>query len=387
MASTASAAAGPGPATVGPWLWGRGTDLAVFGGAAAASLALWALAPILGDAGGGLPTWGWLVFVVAVDVAHVWTTIFRTYLDRAELARHRVLYVALPLACWAAGVALHSVAPIWFWRALAYLAVFHFVRQQVGWVAIYRARAGERGRFDRLLDDATIYAATGWPLLHWHAHLPRAFRWFVEGDFVALPPALVRLVEPGRVVYVTLLVVYALRSAVLARRALGEGRATNWGKHLVVGATALLWWLGIVATDGDFAFTVTNVVFHGVPYMALLWFYARERSREVPRSAVGAVVRGGVVAFLAVVVALALAEEAAWDLLVWHDHTFLFGGERDAPLLGPLARAFVVPLLALPQATHYVLDALLWRRPATGSAQARALGFARAPRADGAEVG
>ena len=37
-------------------------------------------------------------------------------------------------------VALYSAGSIVFWRALAYLAVFHFVRQQYGWVALYRGR-------------------------------------------------------------------------------------------------------------------------------------------------------------------------------------------------------------------------------------------------------
>ena len=52
-----------------------------------------------------------------------------------------------------------------FWRALAYLAVFHFIRQQYGWVMLYRVRGGERGRAGRWLDGATVYAATLYPLI------------------------------------------------------------------------------------------------------------------------------------------------------------------------------------------------------------------------------
>ena len=63
----------------------------------------------------------------------------------------------------------------------------------------------------------------------------------------------------------------------------------------------------------------------------------------------------------------------AWS--VWHDRPLLFGGGSEAPLLGRWGRALIVPLLAVPQATHYLLDALLWRRRDTGPAQARALGF------------
>lgn len=354
------------------WLWGRGVDLAVFGGSAALALGLAALAPWLSE-GGALPAWGWVAFVLAIDVAHVHTTLFRTYFDGEELRRRRALYLGAPIACYALGVALHLSSERAFWRALAYVAVAHFVRQQVGWVAIYRALSGERSRLDRVLDDALIYAAAGWPLLYWHAHAPRAFRWFVEGDFVTAP-WLAAALGPLGAVYAALAALYVARTVQRAAR----GAPLNLGKHVVVGATAATWYVGIVATHSDFAFTVTNVVVHGVPYMALLFAYSRERAREAPRALVARLLAGGLLTFLAVVLAIAFAEEMLWDRLVWHDRPGAFGGgDLDAPLLGPLARALVVPLLAVPQATHYMLDAVLWRRRDTGPAQARALGFGR----------
>jgi hypothetical protein len=63
-------------------------------------------------------------------------------------------------------------------------------------------------------------------------------------------------------------------------------------------------------------------------------------------------------AYLAALALVAYAEEWLWDLLVWHDHAALFPG----PALDPGgALAWLVPLLALPQATHYALDAWIWR--------------------------
>ncbi|WP_437957657.1 hypothetical protein WME76_41140 [Sorangium sp. So ce119] len=366
--------AGQGGAARGAFLWGRGVDLAVFGGSAAVALALAAL-----SAGGALPAWGFLLFVVGVDVAHVHTTLFRTYLDREELRRHPALYAAVPLACYVVGVALHLASELTFWRALAYAAVIHFVRQQVGWVAIYRALAGERARVDRLLDDALIYAATGWPLLYWHAHPPRAFAWFVEGDFVSAP-WLAAAVGPLGAVYAALAVAYVARAVHRARVARAP---LNLGKHVVVTTTAATWYVGIVATDSDFQFTVTNVIVHGVPYMALVFAYARERAVEAPRSLLARLLAGGLLAFLGIALALAFFEELLWDRLVWHDRPELFGGAVDEPLLGPRARTLLVPLLALPQATHYMLDAVVWRRRHTGPAQARALGFRSGGGGDG----
>src|SRR5262245_44823430 len=197
-----------GQTRISGFIWGAWEDLFVFGGSAALALGFVALAPVIAP-DGAVPTWAWIAFVLCIDVAHVWTTLFRTYLDPEELRRRRAAYVGIPVACYAAGVALHAVSDRWFWRALAYVAVFHFVRQQVGWVAIYRARAGERKKVDRWLDDAVVYAATGWPLLVWHTSLPRSFRWFMDGDFLD-GHALAVLVRPLGFVYAALLIAYAV---------------------------------------------------------------------------------------------------------------------------------------------------------------------------------
>ena len=56
---------------------------------------------------------------------------------------------------------------------------------------------------------------------------------------------------------------------------------------------------------------------------------------------------------------LAFGEELLWDKLVWHERSRLFG--EGGPVLPADVLALVVPLLALPQATHYVLDAFVWK--------------------------
>lgn len=359
------------PAASGPWLWGPRIDLGVFGGSAALSLALVALAPRLAGEGGALPTWGFLLFVIVVDVAHVYSTLFRTYFDASELRRRPLLYAGVPLGCFLAGLGLHAVSREWFWRGLAYVALLHFVRQQVGWVAIYRARAGlSKNLVDRVIDDAAVYAATLYPVLVWHA-TPRSFSWFLPGDFLEAP-ALATLLPAASVLYAAVLAVYAMRAVMLATKG-----SVQLGKHVVVLTTAATWYIGIVATDSDFTFTVANVIVHGVPYVAFLWFYARERARDQPL-ALGSrlVLRGGLALFCGVLLAIAFFEEMIWDRLVWHAHPQLFGGAlSDEALLSAGVTAIVVPLLAVPQATHYVLDAVIWRRGETGRAQARAMGF------------
>lgn len=384
-AETRAGTAAPAPA-LGPWLWGARVDIGVFAGSAAFALVCIFVMRYAGIAPGALPPWAWLVFVLGIDVSHVYSTLFRTYLDREELARHRVRYVALPLIAYALGVALYSLGALWFWRVLAYVAVFHFIRQQVGWVALYRARAGatrrqslrdpqqveRRQSLDKLIDEVAVYASTLYPIVHWHAHLSETrFTWFVQGDFVDFSHAASLLLPAARWLWVAALVGFALRQLWLVR---SDG-FVQLGKCVVVATTALTWYVGIVATNSDAEFTVTNVVVHGVPYMAFLYFYAQARRREAPEQPGSQLLVGGLLAFAGSLLLFAFVEELMWDRLVWKDNAWLFGASEVE--LGRWALCFLVPLLSLPQFTHYLLDGVLWRRRDTreNAAQRAAIGM------------
>ncbi|HJK98947.1 MAG TPA: hypothetical protein RMF84_17125 [Polyangiaceae bacterium LLY-WYZ-14_1] len=359
MTRSLAAPSAPAPRVFAPrgsggWLFGREVDLLVFGGSALCSVLLLLWAWGRGGLAGETPPWFWLVGIVAVDVAHVWSTGFRVYLDGDELRRRPALYVGTPVAVFGVGALLHAASPLLFWRVLAYAAVFHFVRQQVGWITLYRRRESATGPLDVGVDTAAGYAATVWPLLHWHAHLPRNFTWFLEGDFLfgAVPGWFAAITEP---VYWTLLLAFGARQ--LWRWA--RGLPVSPGKLLVVGTTWLCWWLGIVVLNGDFAFTVTNVLIHGVPYLALTYRWGRARGRQAPPgSLIARAARGGLAGFLGLVLLAAMIEEVLWDRWVWHDREAWFG---VGPELSAAWLTILVPLLAVPQATHYVLDGFIWR--------------------------
>jgi hypothetical protein len=247
------------PSSRGPWLVSARWDVAVFGGSAALAFAFLALGRHPNGLDRALPPWIWLLTVVFVDVAHVWATAYRVYLDPEERGRRPGLYLGVPLAAYVFGVFLYSISPGVFWRVLAYVAVIHFVRQQYGWVALYRRRLGSSSKLDRILDDAAIYSATLYPLLYWHAHLPREFEWFIAGDFIpGLPASAADLLWP---VHLGITAAFVVRQVYLLLR----GRPVSFGKVLVVASTWLSWHAGIVVFDSDYAFTVTNVLVHGIP--------------------------------------------------------------------------------------------------------------------------
>jgi hypothetical protein len=330
------------------WLFTPAVDLSVFLGSAI--VAVFALFVGARFGVSETPDWTWIWAILLIDVAHVWATAFRVYLDPAEVRRRLALYLLTPIIGLSLGIALYSESDIWFWRTLAYLAVFHFVRQQYGWVALYRARMNERGQLGKWIDTIAVYMATLYPLAYWHTNLPREFWWFLKDDFAPLPTLVERVLWP---VYCLSLAVYFARS--LYRWLIK--REINPGKDIVVGTTALCWYLGIVALNSDYAFAVTNVIIHGVPYLALVYFYARRRREESNR--VYRLLARSPLIFLASLWVFAFVEELFWHRSVWHERTWLFGGAWDS--LAEI-KFIIVPLLALPQLTHYLLDGFIWRR-------------------------
>lgn len=301
------------------------------------------------------PLWLWIVAVLLVDVAHVYASLYRTYFDPGARKRHRRLLIAAPLGCLWVSFLLYLESPALFWTVLAYVAVFHFIKQHEGFAMLYVRKARE-SRWDRRLARLAIWTTTAGPVLHWHVHLPREFAWFVEGDLVGW-------VQGQHWLGTTALVVEAAAvAAFLVHRIVVRRGTRNPILVALVLLPALNWNLGIVIFNDDAVFTITNVLMHGVPYLALV-FVAGGRQvvgqRLGPKGDAAAGVAVVAVAFYAVLAALAFAEEFAWDRLVWGDHPTLFGESSSA--LGELALAFVVALLTVPQATHYILDRYIWR--------------------------
>ena len=88
-----------------------------------------------------------------------------------------------PLLAFAFIFCVASFSSLWFCRVMAYLALFHFVKQQYGFFALYRWRF--RFSLSRKIfgDIEVIYLARLYPVAYWHFAVDRSFDWFVNGNF------------------------------------------------------------------------------------------------------------------------------------------------------------------------------------------------------------
>lgn len=308
-----------------------------------------------------IPLWAWVVFVLGVDVSHVYSTLFRTYFNSNEFKENKVILTLIPILTWLVGVILYSIHSILFWRGLTYIAVFHFIRQQYGFLRLY-TREERVSKFDQYLSNLTVYLAALYPLLYWHCHLPRNFHWFVDGDFMGgLPPVLSQVVE---FLYFAVLLLYTSNEVFSLKR-----KKINLPKNLIVFGTAISWYFGIVYFNGDMIFTITNVISHGIPYVALVWVYgSRQRERKNAPLILGRFSyrlffsRYSAPLFLGVLLLFGYLEESFWSGFIWREHLEIFGFIKSLPpVMDHDTLSWLIPLFTLPQATHYVLDGFIWK--------------------------
>ena len=292
----------------------------------------------------------WLLLIVFVDVAHVYSTLFKTYFVKGELQKRKLLYFGIPVISWVLGIALFQFGSLTFWSVLALIAVFHFIRQQYGFMRIY-ARF-EPNNWSKRIDEVAVYAATIYPMLYWFK-TPRAFSWFVDNEFEWFKnlPDYVSFIT---VLYVIILTAWGTKTIVEAFK----NKSLNIPKTALISGTFFSWYFGIVYFNNDLLFTFLNVVSHGIPYIALVYIREIEQKgnhqlnwMKIFKSF------SGIFLFVGIILCFALLEEFLWETLVWNEHFSL-----DLTVSEHLLQ-FLVPFLVVPQLTHYLLDGFIWRKP------------------------
>nr|WP_309756638.1 hypothetical protein [Flavobacterium sp.] len=291
----------------------------------------------------------WLFLIVFIDVAHVYATLFKTYFVPDAFQKRRFLLIFLPILCFVIGMILFSFGSLVFWSVLAYVAVFHFIRQQYGFMRLY-SRKEVKTKWRTFYDALVIYTATGYPVLYWFFSTPRAFNWFTPHDFVKLEHQGILSVLGW--VYALILVSYL----VFTGYKYVKDQYFNIPKNAIISGTFLSWYFGIVYFNNDLVFTLLNVVSHGIPYMALIYLNDIQKNTTNPYRFLG-YLRGsrGVLLFVAFVLLIAFCEEYFWEILVWND-------QFAVPSYDFSSWQFIlVPLLTVPQFTHYLLDGFIWK--------------------------
>lgn len=303
-----------------------------------------------------LQPWQWLVLVAFIDVGHVYSTLYRTYFNSETRLQFKNLLTILPITCFVFALFVLVVLDwIWFWRILAYVAVFHFIRQHYGFMKIFLGKPLQPN-WKNKLDIVSIYLVTLLPLAHWHFSV-RNFSWFIPGDFFSL--------HCNNCAYWIELVFWSSCAIYLIAEVyfIIKNNSLNLHKNLHWIGTSASWYLGIIHFNSDLAFTFLNTTTHGIPYLALIWSYAQKNNyKETWTHWIQFTLKKrNWIFFVLFLFGLGILEEGLWDKFVWHEHPQLFQFLGHPITLKGIVMKILVALLILPQLVHYCIDGFIWR--------------------------
>jgi hypothetical protein len=290
----------------------------------------------------------WLFVIVFIDVSHVYATLFKTYFVKNEFRKRKKLYIRLPIFCFLISFLLYQLGSLLFWSFLAYVAVFHFIRQQYGFMRLYAKY--EKKTF-AWLDALIIYTATIYPMLFWFLSPKRNFNWFVDNEFLQLEsPSLIVFFSW---IYYGVMAFYFFRTIFIAF----SKQYFNIPKNLIILGTILSWYFGIVYFNNDLIFTSLNVITHGIPYIALVYLNEISNKDEEDMGVLRIFKNtSGMFFYLFVLIIIAFSEEFLWEGLVWKEQISIQIFNLDS------WHFTIVPLLSVPQFTHYLLDGFIWKK-------------------------
>ena len=296
-----------------------------------------------------ISTISWLILILGVDVSHVYSTLYRTYFNKTQRLKLNKILIFVPLVCFTVSLSLAFYRVELFWTVLAYLAIFHFSRQQIGFL---RRLCAVKDRFLNFL-EFVIYTSTLGPILLWHLQGQKSFNWFTKMDLFYLDQITsgYREVLFACVQWVVILIFLA---GIMISVVCWFQKKITIHVPLIVMSTFISWYFPIVVFNSDFIFTMANVIAHGIPYLALVWSEENRTQSTFRRAEL----------FFIFILLFALLEEAFWDALVWREQGTLFNSFYFLPHLQPSSAALslVLALLILPQMTHYALDGFIWKK-------------------------
>lgn len=160
------------------------------------------------------------------------------------------------------------------------------------------------------------------------------------------------LIEISTWLYISIILLFVLRTLFIYIKQ----RQFNIPKNAIIIGTILSWYFGIVHFNNDLIFTLLNVVSHGIPYIALIYINEIERKNSDELG----ILRNlksfkGLILFLLFILVIAFFEEYLWEILIWKEQYSISNLDLTN------WQFLLIPLLTVPQFTHYLLDGFIWK--------------------------
>lgn len=279
---------------------------------------------------------GWLL----VDGSHVYSTLFITYFDKEAFQESKTKLILTPVLLLAINCLLFYIKPLYFYRFLANLAMFHFIRQEFGWMKIASRLDDQLPDWIARVDRYCSYVMTVAPMALIMTRIDRT--WYAKGDLFMIPEwlgnGIFMLLLPAVTIFLGVNIYHTYKT-----------KTFNTAKLLVFINTMVSWYIAKIA--GIHPTVAMFIIFmaHGIPYLFIA-FKAERVSDKVPF-----LKKMGAWKYLA----MYLFCVGIWLVAAQLHHNKVF---RPFKTPGNFTGYFIIALAWTPAMSHFVIDGFIWKR-------------------------
>lgn len=275
-----------------------------------------------------------------IDSGHIWPSFFVAF----SLKKHRHILRMLPFLVFFSYLAIGiQYGKFGIYRTHAYMAAIHFIRQQYG---LYKLSCNINPRENRWLQKIEICALYLITITSLTARMSNGSRWMREGDLVRIPG---HFYEPSLYIFVGSCIAVAL----IFGYQWYQSRMFSKSRFIIYSSAVVAW--GTIGFT-DYPLIALFPLFHDLPYLGLVYKYPikafshfKSMFKNVPLLKVG----GGFLLFLLITIVVgAHVEFAMYEYLDF----------KVDPALSQFTLVTFCALAFLPTTTHYLIDAVIWRK-------------------------
>jgi len=257
----------------------------------------------------------WFLWVVFIDTPHFFGTYSRTYLDREEWQNRKKLYIGslawllvgptmifMSYLFYQAGVTAYRVPFVIFIVLFNLWAYWHVVRQHYGIMSLYKRKNGDISFFDRRLDQIVLYVGLIAPFVAFVVRHPESRSILgLHGPAAPLPAATLasllttsywqQLSLDQILLIVSVIAVSGVALAFVLRQVhlLAHNKVVNLPKLFFLLALIPLYsyicYHPAVLTAPLIAFSAFVTVYHDIQYIAIVWFYNKNKYQNAGANA------------------------------------------------------------------------------------------------------
>lgn len=283
-----------------------------------------------------------LLLYLLVDFPHVYSTLYRFRQFKDDPWSSPAFAATLAVFSFSALAWLFQT-PTLGWSFLAYLAIIHFIRQQVGWLSLTQSN---QTTFEARVEKLALYGIMVSGVVYWHTNLGDTFTWF-EGAINISVPKIVSLIVDIFTLGAFIGTVYIQWCYYKKNNRLRIGKILLFLSTFVTWQVMLRW---VVVTPISFA--IFNTITHGLPYLIWMTWYAKH-------SRPASIFSRSYIAFFLPLLILAYTENTFSQWVTPSALGVLF--PAGSLSIDEGWRSLLVALILTPQTTHFLLDGFIWK--------------------------